>query len=87
MTAYGGFAGTSVSSDGEYVVGHKVVDDGDNVLSSKLNLAAVDGSWRVPVSGIAMGLNPQMSATEMFLAYEEPANGVLHVGTLLITVQ
>ncbi len=85
QTGVAGFGGTSVSSDASYVVGQNVVDDGTTTLAATLFVAGADGSWRVTVAGTANGSHPALSASESFVAFEDPTSGELHVGTLAVS--
>ncbi len=79
-----GFCAKSVSHDGRLIAGHHTTDapDGHSVLTSELYLASPDGAWKVGISNVPMGLNPQWSRARNVLAFESLDGGRVHVGTV-----
>jgi hypothetical protein len=80
-----GFEATSVSSDGRYVVGYHMVDDGHAISSSRLYLSDATNTWRVPIESAPDGTSVRLSPVGMKVAYIDAFEGVAHVGTLEIT--
>ena len=79
-----GFSAASVSANGRYVVGYDAVDDGHVILSSKIYLADASNAWRVPIEGTKDGLDTALSRTGLFLAYLDPLDSHVYVGSLAI---
>ncbi len=62
---------TSVSSDGQFVVGQLTVDDGHAILSSKLFLGDVHGRWRREIPRTDGALDPHLSREGFFISYQQ----------------
>jgi hypothetical protein len=63
------FTGTSVSSDESFVAGERVTDDGHGILAAELWIVAANNGWRLRVSNVTWGMNPQLSRVGSFVAY------------------
>jgi hypothetical protein len=75
------FQPTGLSGDGELVVGHKTVDDGHTMISSRLFVCSSDGRWSARVENVEAGINPCFARTGRTIAFEDPHTGV-RVGIL-----
>jgi hypothetical protein len=79
-----GFAPQSVSSDGRFLAGHRMEEDGHDVRSCAVYLSDVGGHWLVPIEAAPAGYRPQLSREGYFLAVSSCIGGTIHVGELEI---
>jgi hypothetical protein len=80
------FVGTSVSSDGRYVIGHRAKQGAGTLFSSELWIAAADGTWSAAVEGAGSTAVARLSRHDFLLAQENPDGDAVRLGRLqLIT--
>lgn len=81
----GSFWSTSVSFDGAYAVGVEEVEQSEKLISSRMFVAAVDGSWRHQVLPTLQAERPRCSRVSNLIAFVDAFEGGVRVGSLSVT--
>jgi hypothetical protein len=81
---YTGFSPHSVSSDGKFLAGYRMEEDGHYGRSCAVYVSDVQGNWLVPIEAAPPGYRPQLSREGYFLAISSCFGGTIHVGELEI---
>jgi hypothetical protein len=79
-----GFSPQSVSSDGKFLAGQRMEEDGHYVRSCAVYASDVQGNWVVPIEAAPAGSHPQLSRKGHFLAISSCSASQIHVGELKI---
>lgn len=80
----GGLTATTMSSDGRLILGYYTVDDGHDIIASRLVATDPLGRWHVAVVGTDAALNPKLAHRSLGIVFEDAQSGELHVGYLRI---
>jgi hypothetical protein len=78
------FEGESASWDGGFVIGTRTKADDHDVLSSTLHIRDAAGRWERQVPGPRRGLNPQLSRSGHYVAYEDLDERAVCIGILVV---
>ncbi len=77
------FHATSLSPDGQFVLGIIESDSGHGVIgSATVMLSHPDGLWRVPVQGAPDSIFPRFSPTSYLVALNALSDGAFHLGAV-----
>jgi hypothetical protein len=75
---------TSLSGDGSLLAGHHEIDQGDNIGGGILYVGDAKGAWTARVATKAAAIHPRLSREGLYVCFEDPVAGGLHVGELIL---
>ena len=76
------FDPSGLSGDGSLIIGFKEIDDEDTIRSSQLYVGSSNGAWSTKVENVPAAIKACFARTGRVIAYEDPVNGGVHVGSL-----
>jgi hypothetical protein len=81
-----GFFGTSLAHDDQWIVGQVAhSSDGERFDRSEIWVASRTGRWLRMLGGATMGTNPECPARGDWLAFNDLATDLVHIGRLRVT--
>jgi len=75
---------TTLSGDGNWLAGHHEIDQGDNIAGGMLYVGDAKGTWLTSVVTPGAAINPLFAREGLYVCFEDPVSGGLHVGELSI---